>query len=61
MMLPSGMLCIMFRHSVRMATRAFVQVIGELLVTSWFARARVGILLCSMRMYSMRMAMRVFV
>ena len=59
-MLVSGMFCIIFRHSVRMATRAFVQVIGELLVTSWFARSRV-ILLCSMRMYSMRMAMRVFV
>ena len=43
-MLVSGMFCIIFRHSVRMATRAFVQVIGELLVTSWFARARVGIL-----------------
>ena len=34
MMLVSGMFCIMFRHSVRMATRAFVQVIGELLITS---------------------------
>ena len=61
MMLVSGMFCIMFRHSVRMATRAFVQVIGELLVTSWLARARVGILLCSMRMCSVRMALRVFV